>query len=292
MLLAERPARLQEKLRGKCPPCSWVVFTIAKGGKCKYMALLPTSYTYAGASISPIGPDDSVRYLGLRFNWKGQVIPKHTGLLENMLQELTQAPLKSHQRLRLLRFYLMPKFTHELVLGHANCNTVTRLDLLMRSAVWLWLHLPKDTPLGFFHSHIKDVVLCFSTLIPLLQKAQLEKVASGATLVPTSVLQQEAFWALMARMNRPCMLASAVVTTKAEVRAEWKNILARSIDGRDLCVADVDGASHGWLLRLSRVFPRLFIWGIQLRGGVLNTKSRSVYGSSLQVVDKSCQSAC
>lgn len=98
-------------------------------------------------------------------------------------------------------------------------------------------------------------VPCFSTSIPLLQKAQLEKVALGATLVPTAVLQQEAFQSLMTLINQPCMMVSAVVPTKEEVRLEWKDILAQSIDGRDLCITDVDGASHEWLLRPSWVFP-------------------------------------
>lgn len=147
MLLAERPARLQEKLdcvanafhatELSLNPVMSFGFTIAKGGKRKYMTLLPISYTYAGASNSPLGPDNSVRDLGLRFNWKGQVVPKHTGLLEGMLNELTQAPLKPQQRIRLLRSYLVPKFTHELVLGHAHRNTLTRLDRLMRSVVRL-----------------------------------------------------------------------------------------------------------------------------------------------------------
>lgn len=305
MLLAERPARLQEKLDCvahalhatglSLNPAKSFGLTIAKGGKRKYMAILPTAYTYAGASIHPLGSEDSVRYLGLQFNWKGRVVPKHTGLLEGMLRELSQAPLKPHQRLKILKFYLVPKFIHELVLGHVHRNTLVRLDRQLRSAVRLWLRLPSDTPLGYFHSHIKDGGLgvpCFSTTIPLLQKARLEKVASGATMLPPAVLHQEAFQSLSHRINQPCMMASAVVTMKEEVRMEWRNILARAIDGRDLCIADVDGASHEWLLRPSRVFPRLFIRGIQLRGGVLSTKSRSARGSNRKVVDRSCQGAC
>lgn len=73
--------------------------------------------------------------MGLQFNWKGWVILKHTGLLEGMLHELSQAPLKPHQRLKILKSYLVPKFTHELVLGHAHRNMLVRLDRLVRSAL-------------------------------------------------------------------------------------------------------------------------------------------------------------
>ncbi|KAG8130326.1 hypothetical protein E2320_017108 [Naja naja] len=74
--------------------------------------------------------------------------------------------------MQLLRTFLVPKFTHELILGHAHRNTLCKLDCLIRAVVRHWLRLPKDTPLGYLHAHIKDgglVVPCFSTSIPLLQ---------------------------------------------------------------------------------------------------------------------------
>ncbi|KAG8135668.1 hypothetical protein E2320_008666 [Naja naja] len=44
--------------------------TTARDGKRKCVALLPTTYECEGGSINPLGPEDSVHYLGLQFNWK------------------------------------------------------------------------------------------------------------------------------------------------------------------------------------------------------------------------------
>ncbi|MGL5119437.1 MAG: hypothetical protein ACRC7H_09600, partial [Plesiomonas shigelloides] len=62
--------------------------------------------------------------------------------------------------------------------------------------------------------------------------------------------------------------------TAKEAQEEWANRLCASIDGRELAEHDVDEGSHLWLRRPDRVFPRLYIRGIQLRGGTLSTKAR------------------
>ncbi|KAG8138726.1 hypothetical protein E2320_001512 [Naja naja] len=143
--------------------------------------------------------NDSVRYLGLQFNWKGRVILKHTGKLDTLLNKQTKAPLKPHQRLKLLQFHLVPKFTHELVLDHAHRNTLKNLDCLMYAAVRQKLGLPMDTPLGYFHANVKDGDLGIpssSTLIPLLQQKQLEKVASNPMTILQIVQRQDFFQSL------------------------------------------------------------------------------------------------
>ncbi len=59
------------------------------------------------------------------------------------------------------------------------------------------------------------------------------------------------------RVNRPCRIGGEAVTTNKEAREEWANQLALSVDGRDLTVNVVDAASHLWLEKPARVFPRL-----------------------------------
>ncbi|KAG8145363.1 hypothetical protein E2320_011914 [Naja naja] len=182
VLFAEKSPQLQEKLHLLSEALTQAGMalnakkslgvTIARDGKRKCVALLPTTYECEGGSINPLGPGDLVCYLGLQFNWKGRVIPKHTGKLNSLLQELLRAPLKSQQRMLLLRTYLVPKFIHELVLGHAHRNTLRKLDCLICAAGEALAAIAQRYPLGYFHAHIKDGGLgvpCFSTSIPLLQ---------------------------------------------------------------------------------------------------------------------------
>lgn len=305
VLLAEKSPRLQEKLQRLTEALRKAGMslnarksyglTITKVSKRKQMVILPTTYECEGEAIKPMGTDDSVRYLGLHFNWKGRIVPKHTGKLDSLLKELTKAPLKPYQRLQLLKFHAVPKFTHELVLGQAHRNTLKKLDCLTRAAVRQWLRLPQDTPLGYLHANVKDGGLgipCFSTSIPLLQQRRFEKIATNPATIFQIMQRQDSFRTQRRRLDKPCRLNTAVVTSKTEVREEWGNMLSNSVDGRELRHSEVDKASHEWLLRPSRVFPRLHMRGIQLRGGLLPTKARSGRGNNRQVTSKTCRGAC
>lgn len=305
VLLAEKSPRLQEKLHRLTEALRKAgmslnarkshALTLTKMSKRKQMVLTATSYECNGETIKPMGTDDSVRYLGLHFNWKGRIVPKHTGTWDNLLKELKKAPLKPYQRLQLLRYHAVPKFIHELVLGHAHRNTLKKLDCLTRAAVRQWLRLPSDTPLGYLHANVKDGGLgipCFSTSIPLLQQKRFEKIATNPATIFQIIQRQDSFRTQGRRLNKPCRLNSTVVTSKAEVREGWANMLSDSVDGKELRYPEVDKASHEWLLRPSRVFPRLHLRGIQLRGGLLPTKARSGRGKNRQVTTRTCRGAC
>ena len=55
----------------------------------------------------------------------------------------------------MLRNNLVPKLQHGLVLGAAQRGTLRRLDAQVRH-VRLWLRLPKDTPVAYFHAQSAD----------------------------------------------------------------------------------------------------------------------------------------
>ncbi|KAG8126339.1 hypothetical protein E2320_021495 [Naja naja] len=120
--------------------------------------------------------------------------------------------------------------------------------------------------------------------IPLLQASRLKKIASHPTTLFQVVQCQDAFGLLQHQMNQPCRFNAAAVTSKAEVREEWKTALLTSVDSRQLGVPRINVASHDWLLCPSR--------GIQLRGGVLPTRSWSAWSANHQTTDKTCREAC
>lgn len=93
--------------------------TITKDGKRKCLVLVAKELVTANGVIAPMGVVSIQKYLGLTFTWKGKVNPKHTGRLNDMLNEVSTAPLISFQRLEILRTFLLPKLTHELVVGNA-----------------------------------------------------------------------------------------------------------------------------------------------------------------------------
>lgn len=146
------------------------------------------------------------RYLGLEFNWKGRLHPKNMGKLQSMLQVVIAALLKPYQRLELLNSFIIPRLTHELVLGTDHRNTLVKMDQLIRFSVRRWLRLPRDTPMAYFHSRLPDGGLgipCMSTSIALAQKARFEKPLSSKDRNMKGLIQQESFKKMERQINLP-----------------------------------------------------------------------------------------
>ncbi|MGL4350764.1 MAG: hypothetical protein ACRCT2_09440, partial [Plesiomonas shigelloides] len=269
--------------------------TVEKDGRTKTMLLCPTQYTSAGGSIAPMGVLDTQKYLGRFFTWKGKVIPTRTVDLERMLAEIRAAPLKPQQRIMIVTDFMIPRLIHELVLGHAHRNTLRRMDVMIRRAAREWLRLPKDTSLGLLHAPSSRGGLSIPSLestIPLAQKRRFEKLLNGAENLIQAVTHTKAFRSILRRTAIPVKAGGSLVVNASEAKEEWVRKLCTSIDGRELAEPDVDEGSHLWLRKPDRVFPRLYIRGIQLRGGTLSTKSRASRGRASQEDDRRCRGGC
>ncbi|KAF8563781.1 hypothetical protein P879_11947 [Paragonimus westermani] len=269
--------------------------TIVKDGKRKHLVLLPREYETENGVIPSLEVDDKVKYLGLQFNWKGCLPVKSTVKAEEMLESLTRAPLKPHQRLEVLKSFLIPKLKFELVLGNAHRNTLRKLDRLIRNRLRGWLRLPKDTTLAFLHTKIDGHGLgisCLETVIPLEQRAKFERLMNSGTPVVACTVQSKAVMTDIAAANVPIRVYRKLVSSKLEEEEAWKEALVKTHDGADLLNAEVDRASFHWLRNPQYVFPRLFIRGLQLRGGLLNTKVRSSRGNRRAPDDMRCRGLC
>ncbi|VDP68588.1 unnamed protein product [Echinostoma caproni] len=106
--------------------------TIVKDGKRKHLVLPQGQFEVDGSPLKSMNPVDEAKYLGLRFTRKGRNAERHTGKLNEMLGDLTKAPLKPHQRLELLRVFAIPKLVQDLTLGVAHRNTLKSLDRMIR----------------------------------------------------------------------------------------------------------------------------------------------------------------
>ena len=71
---------------------------------------------FNGRSIRTLSADDEFRYLGVRFSPSGLKPTPHGQIFDDALNQITAAPLKSHQRLEILRTFLIPRHLHTLVL--------------------------------------------------------------------------------------------------------------------------------------------------------------------------------
>lgn len=169
---------------------------------------------------------DTQSYLGIQFTWKGRVTPKQTREVERMLQEITSAPLRPYQRMELVREFMVPKLLHELILGCAHRNTISRIDKMIRKATRAWLRLPKDTSLGFLHTPIKSGGLgvpCLGTSIPLLQR-RFDNFLNSESPFDKMLTELPSFQTTLRRINLPCRVGRETVCSSSEVKAEWERM--------------------------------------------------------------------
>lgn len=302
ILLADNPGDLQMKLDGLCKGLQQVgmalnikklaTLTTLKYGRRKHLVLAPSTYKTRDGKIPAMSVADTQRYLGVHFTWKGRTTLKQTKEVERMLQEITSAPLKPYQRVELVRDFMVPKLPHELVLGCAHQNTISRIERMIRRSIRAWLRLPKDTSLGFLHAPIKSGGLgipSLGTTLPLLQNKRFEKLLASHNAIERTLTKLPSFKTTLRRINLPCKVGKETVCCPQEAKEEWRRVLRTSADGRIMTTDDIDPASYHWISKPHTVFPRLHLRGIQLRGGTLYTKARASRGREKSSNEVACR---
>ncbi|KER32445.1 hypothetical protein T265_01497 [Opisthorchis viverrini] len=74
------------------------VMIVERSGKHKTLAIVPGSLQVGSEVVKCLGPTDTVKYLGLRFNWKGRLKTNARMIFQEMLANISKAPLKPYQR--------------------------------------------------------------------------------------------------------------------------------------------------------------------------------------------------
>lgn len=165
------------------------VLSMVPDGKNKKIKVLTDETFLAGEqSLQQIGVLDVWKYLGVTLEGpkvKQNVIPWHT-----KLELLTKAPLKPQQRLCMVRDFLLPQYTHSLVLGRITGKYLAKQDLAIRSYVRRWLHLPKDVPISYFYAPIQSGGLGIPFLkhqIPAILLGRLQRILGNGTQVVSAI---------------------------------------------------------------------------------------------------------
>ncbi len=169
------------------------VLRIAASARLKTSACNNRSLTFRGKAIPGTGLSDAFKFLGVSFTWNGLLKIRHLPKLNEALQEITTAPLKPYQRLRILKAFAFPRFIHQLVLGTTHINTLKALDNATRWAVRTWLRLPSDTNTGFLYAPVREGGLgipSYRTTIILAKRRRVENLLNS----PRPTIQGVGAW--------------------------------------------------------------------------------------------------
>ena len=242
--------------------------------------------------IRSLSATDTFRYLGVSFTPFGLRKFALRNKFYAQLQEITAAPLKPFQRLVILKIFLIPKYTHQFVLGSINKSTLKKLDNSVRKELRKWLKIPKDTPTGFFHAPPSAGgigVPNLSSWVPILKKARFGKLLGSQSLPARSAGNFLSTSSSNKMCNEPVKVGDEFPSSTLELKTAWRKKLHSSHDGRILTACNK--MSSYWVGHPTRIFPRAFIRGLKLRANLLPTKPRVARWKTAPS-DTNCRHGC
>ena len=145
---------------------------------------------------------------------------KFPPFLSNPFAPATQATLKPHQRLNILRQFLLPKFLHTLVFAPTNTSYLKWFDIIIRSALRSWLKLPKDTPIAFFYDNVKAGRLGISSLrhvIPDFKKNRLNEMLNATDPIPQCLINTQYFKRSMFALSKPAKIGNILAHDRKSI---------------------------------------------------------------------------
>lgn len=204
--------------------------------------LMETSsvFTVEGAPLRQIGPDDKWKYLGVTF--VGHKASKEIALCDD-LKKINKAALKPRQKMNLLKFHLIPKYQHQMVLACITIVGLNTLDKAIRSHVREWLKLPHSVPNAYIHANLASgglAIPCLTINIPMIRIARWNRFIRSDGIF--KVIAETAYYTqMLEKATAQLQLVRNVVEGDEELTKEcvsryWIKQLEECNDTRDLSI--------------------------------------------------------
>lgn len=200
----------------------------------------------AGGFLKPITVVDQFKYLGYSFSVTGA---KETSLTElpEQLRRIERGPLKPHQKLLLLKYYLCPRYNYILQNPDISLKTLRNADRLLRASVKKILHLPAQTPNAALYCPIKQGglgITSFQHRIPGILLSRIRKIQRVQDPQLHTAIGTEYYQHLCTRLSR--WLQECGESARS-VAGYWAARLEASTSGGGLWQVSGNPSSSGWL---------------------------------------------
>ena len=222
------------------------------------------------------------KYLGVPFDDLGRM-PAAVDQLKTLLGRVSSAPLRPHQRLVILKQFLIPRFIHRLVAGPCPAaGRLEKLDLMVRKTVkGSWLKLESSVPNGFLYSHISHGGLdlpCFQTLIPRLRLGRMSQLMRSEYGVIKWLCTTECFQKDLAKTRKLCCSLKTPIENAKQETKYWASRLHNTYDGSHLKYAQDVPYVHSWLKGMPYLSGKEYINLLKVRINALPTRARMARG--------------
>lgn len=275
--------------------------------KCKTLSILPLGkqkktkvaeipFKVDSSIIPSTDIDETITYLGLPINCTGS--PSPYILYNKYCKLLSCSPLKPHQRLFALKYHIIPKLMHPLVLSDLPIYKIRGLDILTRNYVRKWLHLPHDFPIGILHAKTSIGGLGIPRLITMVawnkisRRSKLQhhpldifRLIGNLSFVQDDIKNCRKL--LMKTLRCPPSEESLAAYEMAQLNA--------TSDGQSLKEAHKVPAAHDWVHwydKKGHLAGRDYIGMIHSRYNCLPTRCRVWRGRGAQPQHLKCRAGC
>lgn len=277
--------------------CKTLQVEVWQGRKKWFVAGTPFLKAADGTVVETLTIAETYRYLGTEMGAGGVTDLVGKGKLKEKLGRLRVCALKPQQKLYILRTILIPSFYHVLSLAEFAPKKWRDYDRQVRHFVRSVLHLPNDTPMGFFHASQKSgglAVPSFVTQVGRLRSDRLKKLFESEDPVIKSLVETDSFLKEEVRRHeKPVRIQGLLFSmTKEGSASSWAELLHSSVDGKGLAHhSPSDPYKSFWVIdKWSRLSGREYISALHVRGSLLKTPSRASRGRAH--VRKTCKSCC
>lgn len=249
-----------------------------------------------GAYIEPVAVDESWKYLGMLFGYRGteSVVDGTRLMLTCLLQRLRKTCLKPQQKLEILRTFLVPRFIYKISNSSPRSGFLIKLDKTIRSWLKTMLRLPKDTPNSFFYAPVREGglgILSFRASCPAMIFRRYSALgdstssfAKAAHSSETIQMKLRSAWTMLYVQDGKEVLHAKTVQSFHAAQ------LHSHIDGKALQHCSLVKRTHTWVNDHSNMFTgKLFVSTIRLRSNSIPTLARTSRGRSSP---RSCRAGC
>ena len=262
-------------------------------GKCKTLSVIcdskkkqnvvdPRAFLKIDDAVcQALAAENAYRYLGLYFGGNG-IRPGWRERGVGWLREIKRAPMKPQQRMHTLCAYLIPKLTHELVLGRVHKTELARFDTDIRVAVKTWLKLPRDTSNAFLYASCRQGGLgvpCLSIQVPLAKQARLAKLCRSSDPAVRAAYASDTCRADLRYWGGPVKYGAIMIRDQNEATDFFGRKLYDSVDGAGLLTASQFPRGNTFLSRdAGWISGSDYIKALKVRSGTLQTPARRARG--------------
>ena len=250
--------------------CAATTVNVNRSSKSMY-TVARNIFHVGGVAIQQLAPSQQFKYLGKKYNTMGtskdfiQDLDVHLG-------RVAKSALKSHQKLNVIRTYLLPRYLDMLQNPEITLRVLKGTDRLVRIWVRRILHLHKTSPDAFIHTPVREGGLgltSFRTAIPTIYYNRLAKLYASGDLTMRALLGLPYVERLRNKIEKWCneRLSSSRNTQY------WSDRLETGWSGNGLRQGNCHAASGSWITSPPKFWSGSdFNQAVQLRGNLLPTR--------------------